>query len=171
VTAMPIRTPVFAANWKMNHGPHEAKAFMRTFLARYARRPDRTVAFFPPALTFASVHDALRERQDILLGVQNIHWEAQGAFTGESSASIAKDAGASLVLVGHSERRHVFGERDEECGKKCAAAAKAGLTPVLCVGEKIEEHDGGLTESVALRQLRAGIAGMAPRAGAEMTIA
>jgi len=153
-----MKTPVFAANWKMNHGPTDAKAFMRTFLAHYARRPDRTVMFFPPALTLHAVTDALRDRPDILVGVQNIHWEDKGAFTGETSASIARDAGARLVLVGHSERRHVFGETDAETAKKCAAAVRAGLTPMLCVGEKLEERERGETEAVVLRQLRAGLA-------------
>ncbi len=166
-----MKTPVFAANWKMNHGPTDAKAFMRTFLAHYARRPDRTVMFFPPALTFHAVADAVRDRSDILLGVQNIHAEDKGAFTGETSASMARDAGARLVLVGHSERRHVFGETDEQSGLKCAAAVRAGLTPVLCVGEKLDERERGETESVVLRQLRAGVAGLEPGQIASMLIA
>ena len=157
---MSAKTPIFAANWKMNSGPTEARAFMRTFLARNARRPDRTLIFFPPALSFAAVKDSLRERADVAVGVQNIHWEAKGAFTGELSASIARDAGATHVLVGHSERRHVFGERDEESGKKCLAAVNAELVPVLCVGEKLEEREAGQTEAVVLRQLRAGLAGL-----------
>ena len=78
-----LRKPVFAANWKMNHGPTDAKAFLRTFLVHYARRADRTVAFFPPTLTLHAVTDALRDRSDILVGVQNVHWEPKGAFTGE----------------------------------------------------------------------------------------
>src|SRR5688500_15739510 len=138
---MSVRKPVFAANWKMNHGPHDARAFMRTFLVHYARRPDRTVIFFPPALTFSAVAEAGKDRTDILLGVQNIHWEDKGAFTGESSAPIARDAGARFALVGHSERRHVFGETDEDSARKCAAAVRAGLVPVLCVGEKLEERE------------------------------
>jgi len=151
---------VFAANWKMNHGPTDAEAFMRSFLAHYPRRPDRTVLFFPPALTFATVQSAARGRSDIVLGVQNIHWEPKGAFTGEISAPIARDAGARMVLVGHSERRHLFGETDEQTGAKCAAAVRAGLTPVLCVGEKLEERERGQAESVVLRQLRAGLANL-----------
>jgi triosephosphate isomerase len=166
-----MKRPVFAANWKMNHGPTDAKAFMRTFLAHYARRPDRTVLFFPPALTVHAVLDALRERHDILVGVQNIHWEDQGAFTGELSASIARDAGARLVLVGHSERRHVFGETDEEAGKKCAAAVRAGLTPVLCIGETLDQRDKGEAEAVVLRQLRVGLAALEPTTIGTMLIA
>jgi triosephosphate isomerase len=153
---MSLRTPIFAANWKMNCAPSEARAFMRSFLARYARRPDRSVIFFPPALSFAAVKGALKERPDIAIGVQNIHWEAKGAYTGENSAPIARDAGAGYVLVGHSERRHVFGETDEQSGKKCAAAAASQVIPVLCVGEKLDERERGETESVVLRQLRAG---------------
>lgn len=154
------RTPIFAANWKMNSGPSEARTFMRVFLARYARRPDRTVMFFPPALSLAAVRDALRERTDILTGVQNIHWESKGAFTGENSAPIAADAGATHVLVGHSERRHVFGESDADTAKKCAAAFAAGLVPMLCVGEKLEERERGETERVVVRQLRAGLSAL-----------
>lgn len=152
-----MRRALFAANWKMNHGPTQAREFMRTFLARYAPRDDRTVVFFPPALTFGAVRDALTTRSDIGLGVQNIAAEEKGAFTGENSAPIARDAGASYVLVGHSERRHVFGESDEQTAKKCAMAMAHGLTPVLCVGEKFEEREEQETAAVVVRQLRAGL--------------
>ncbi|HEY0995556.1 MAG TPA: triose-phosphate isomerase [Gemmatimonadaceae bacterium] len=157
-----MKRPVFAANWKMNHGPSDATAFMRSFLGQYPRRSDRTVMFFPPAISFAAAAAALTDRPDILLGVQNIHWEDKGAFTGETSAPMARDAGARAALVGHSERRHVFGESDEETALKCAAAARAGLLPVLCVGEKLEEREAGRTEEVVLRQLRAGLSGLEP---------
>ena len=155
-----MQRPVFAANWKMNHGPTAAAEFIRTFIGSYPRRNDRTVVFFPPALSVSAVRAAVRERSDVLLGVQNIHWEAQGSFTGEISASMARDAGATVVLVGHSERRHVFGETDDECGKKVVAAEKAGLAPMLCVGEKLDERERGETEAVVLRQLRAGLDGL-----------
>ena len=166
-----MKRPVFAANWKMNHGPTDAKEFMRAFFAHYPRRPDRTILFFPPALALHAVVESIRERSDVVVGVQNIHWEDKGAFTGENSAGIARDAGARVVLVGHSERRHVFGETDEQAGKKCAAAAKAGLTPMLCVGEKLDQRDRGETEAVVIRQLRSGIASLDPSVVANMLIA
>ena len=166
-----MRGPVFAANWKMNHGPHDARAFLRVFLARYAKNPDRTVAIFPPIVTISTLAEALKDRPEILAGAQNIHWEDKGAYTGEISAPLARDAGAVLALVGHSERRHIFGETDEETGKKCVAAARGGLKPVLCVGEKIEERENGLTDTVVLRQLRAGIAELEPGQITTMLIA
>jgi triosephosphate isomerase (TIM) len=166
-----LRRPVFAANWKMHHGPTDAREFMRAFLAHFARHSDRSVIFFPPAATLAACAEALRERSEIFLGVQNIHWEDKGAFTGEISASIARDAGAFVALVGHSERRHVFGETDEETGKKVAAALRARLTPILCVGEKLEERERGATEEVVLRQLGAGLAAVESNHATDLAVA
>jgi triosephosphate isomerase len=152
---MPLRTPVMAGNWKMNKGPTETAAFFAEFLAAWPARPDRTVAFFPPAVSLAAAVAATEGRGDILLGVQNVHWQAGGAFTGELSVAMAADAGARLVLVGHSERRHVFGETDAETEKKVRAVFHGGLTPVLCVGELIEERRAGHAETVVRRQLAA----------------
>ncbi len=157
-----MRTPIFAANWKMNHGPSAARSFMEEFLSAYAPRDDRTVMIFPSALAFAAAYEAGAKRPDIRLGVQNIAGEEAGAFTGENSAPIAREAGASCVLVGHSERRHVFGERDEATALKCAVALAHDLTPVLCVGETLDERERGDTDHVVLRQLRAGIAKLTP---------
>lgn len=166
-----MQRPVFAANWKMNHGPSDARAFVRAFLAHNSRRSDRTLVFFPPAVTLPAVVEALRERTDIRVGVQNIHWESKGAFTGEISAPIARDAGATLALVGHSERRHVFGETDEATARKTHAAATAGLAPVLCVGETLEQRERGETSDVVLRQLRTGISLLEPPQVATMLVA
>ena len=152
--------PIFAANWKMNNGPTMAREFMQSFCAQYPRQNDRTVIFFPPALSIAAVILALHERHDILLGVQNVHWADQGALTGELSVPIARDAGARVVLVGHSERRHVFGETDAMCAEKCAAVERGGLTPLLCVGELLEQRERGEAESVVVTQLRAGLSKM-----------
>ena len=152
-----IGRPVLAANWKMHHGPTEARAFMATFLASYPPRSDRTIVIFPPALSLTAARDSLGPRTDVQLGVQNIHSEAKGAFTGENSAPMARDAGARIALVGHSERRHIFGESDDVTAKKCAIALQHALRPMLCVGEKIDEREKGHTEQVVLRQLRTGL--------------
>lgn len=98
-------TPVIAGNWKMNKGPHAARDFVREFAARYAPVDSQTLILIPPAISLATVADALGGRRDVLLGVQNLHWEKEGAFTGETSASMAKEAGASFALIGHSEDR------------------------------------------------------------------
>jgi triosephosphate isomerase (TIM) len=156
----PHQRPILAANWKMNHGPTAASAFLASFLARYARRDDRTVILFPSALAFAAARSAVAERSDVLLGVQNINTNDKGAFTGENSAAIALDAGAGYVLVGHSERRHVFGETDAETAEKVKRAVAHGLVPVLCVGEKIEEREQEKTDAVCVRQLRAAFSGL-----------
>lgn len=163
--------PIYAANWKMNLGPTEARAFARAFLAHAPRGDGRTLVFFPPAITVTSVVEALHDRPDIMVGVQNIHTEAAGAFTGETSAGMARDAGARMVLVGHSERRHVFGETDEQTARKCALALQAGLIPMLCVGETLDEREAGLTEQVVLRQLRAGLAALEPAQIANVLVA
>jgi triosephosphate isomerase len=160
---------IFAANWKMNHGPAAAADFLETFLAHYPRQYDRTMIFFPSAVALAAAALEVKHRPDIEVGAQNIHWEDKGAFTGELSAAMAREAGASFALVGHSERRHIFGETDEETGRKCLAAQRAGLTPVLCVGEKLEERERGEAEVVVSRQLRAGLAQL--QAGGGLLIA
>lgn len=144
----------------MNQAPADAEAFLRQFLDNYPRTQDRTVIFFPSALALHTVTLALKDRTDIKVGVQNIHWEDQGAFTGENSASVARGAGAKYALVGHSERRHLFGETDEQTGRKVAAAVRAGLTPLFCVGETLAEREAGETINVVVRQLRAGLAGV-----------
>lgn len=152
-----FKRPVFAANWKMHHGPTAAKEFMQSFLAGYEARIDRTIVVFPPTASLNAVAWMASSRSDIIVGVQNIHWAEKGAFTGETSAEMAKDAGARMVLVGHSERRHVFGETDAQCAKKCVAAARVGLPFMLCVGEKIEQREAGETSAVVARQLREGL--------------
>jgi triosephosphate isomerase len=146
----------------MNHGPTDAREFVDSFLRYYPRHPDRQVIIFPSAVALPAVIDALKHRSDIRVGIQNIHWEAKGAFTGEISGSMAREAGAHYALVGHSERRHVFGETDEETGKKVLACFRSGLVPLLCVGEKLEERESGETDIVVLRQLRAGLSGIQP---------
>ena len=166
-----MQRPVFAANWKMHHGPTAARAFVASFLARFTRRPDRTVILFPPAVSVHPVVTARGDRTDIKIGVQNIHTDEKGAFTGETSAPMARDAGAEFTLVGHSERRHVFGETDAQAARKCAVAVASGLTPMLCVGETIEQRESGATIDVVLGQLRSGLAELDRGAIASVAIA
>jgi triosephosphate isomerase len=152
-----VKRPVLAANWKMNNGPTAAKTFMDAFLASYGTRSDRTVVIFPPAVSLPTVAASISGRADVLAGIQNIHWAEKGAFTGEISAAMARDAGARVVLVGHSERRHVFGETDAQIAKKCLAASRARLPFMLCVGETIEQREAGETKELVTQQLRDGL--------------
>jgi len=160
-----------AANWKMNNGPTAAREFMQAFLDQYPRQNDRTILFFPPAVSIGAVITALGDRRDILVGVQNVHWADQGAYTGELSVSMARDAGARVILVGHSERRHVFGETEKETALKCAAIERGGLTPLLCVGEHLGQRDAGQAEEVVLSQLRAGFSAMLHLSSREVMVA
>ncbi|MEX2180988.1 MAG: triose-phosphate isomerase [Gemmatimonadaceae bacterium] len=166
-----MKSLVFAANWKMNQAPADAEAFMRAFTDQYPRQQDRRVIFFPSAVALHVIVAAVKTRADLSSGVQNIHWEAKGAFTGETSATLARAAGARYALVGHSERRHVFGETEDETAKKVAAAVQAGLTPVICVGETLAERERGETLAVVLRQLRAAVAEVEPGALASAMVA
>jgi triosephosphate isomerase len=147
------RPLIYAANWKMHHGPGAARAFMARFLAVTTPAPERARWFFPPAVSLAPVAEAAAARPDIRVGAQNVHWEPKGAFTGEVSIPMVQEAGARVVLIGHSERRHLFGETDEQVARKSVAVLKAGLQPLVCLGETLAEREGGRTEHVILRQL------------------
>jgi triosephosphate isomerase len=155
----------------MHHGPTAARAFVAAFLARFTPRPDRTVILFPSAVSVHPVATSRADRTDIKIGVQNVHTEEKGAFTGETSAPMARDAGAEFALVGHSERRHIFGETDDETARKCALAIANGLTPMLCVGETIQQREAGDTIDVVIGQLRAGLAQLDRGAVASVAVA
>jgi triosephosphate isomerase len=166
-----MRTLVYAANWKMHLPPGDARAFAATFLARTRPQEGRAYWFFPSAVSIEATSNALKGRPDISVGAQDVHWEPKGAFTGATSIPLAKGAGATGALVGHSERRHVFGETDAETGRKVRALLEAGLTPMLCVGEKLSEREVQQTESVVTRQLRAGLENLSPADLARVLIA
>ena len=155
-----MRRLLFAANWKMHLGPDDARAYLKVFRARYNRREDREVWFFPPAVSVEAAAQTARDRGDLLVGIQDIYWEPKGAYTGAVSAPLALEAGARATLIGHSERRHVFGETDEDTRRKMGAALAAGLLPVLCVGETLAERDAGHTLAVVVRQLSAALGGL-----------
>ena len=154
-----MRSLVFAANWKMNVGPPEAREYLRAFFAAGEPPHERGVWFFPPAVSLETVAQGIAGHRNVQAGAQDIYWEAKGAFTGATSGTLAKQAGARLTLIGHSERRHVFGETDEQTGKKLTAALAAELQPVLCVGETLEQREAGDTMTVVTRQLEAALGG------------
>lgn len=168
---MPERRLIFAANWKMHLPPAEARAYAERFLSLTAPAEGRSLWFFPSAVSLEATAQALAKRPDVRVGAQDVHWEPKGAFTGATSVPLARGAGASGALVGHSERRHVFGESDPETGKKVQALLSAGLTAMLCVGEKLGEREAGVTEEVCIRQLRAGLVGVQGEAWARVMIA
>ncbi|HSD30846.1 MAG TPA: triose-phosphate isomerase [Gemmatimonadales bacterium] len=154
-----MRRLLFAANWKMHLGPADAQAYMDVFLRSFQPAPDRDVWFFPPAVSLATVAARLNGRNDLLAGAQDVHWEPKGAFTGAISVPLAAQAGARAALIGHSERRHVFGESDADTARKVRAVQEGGLVPVLCVGEKLAERESGATLAVVQRQLAAALDG------------
>ncbi len=165
------RSLVFAANWKMNLTPAEARTYAARFLDGFVARPDRAYWFFPSAVSLEAGAAALRGHPTIAVGAQDLHWEPKGAFTGANSVPLCQAAGATLALVGHSERRHVFGETDGDTGRKAKAVLGGGLTPLLCLGETLAERQAGDTAAVVRRQLRAGIEGLAPEALTRVVVA
>jgi triosephosphate isomerase len=143
---------VIAGNWKMHLGPAKTRAFFAA-LALDDVPEEHEILVFPPAPSLEAAFAARPAR--VQLGVQNVHWEDEGAFTGEVSASMAREAGAAFALVGHSERRHLFGETDDEVARKTEAVIRNGLVPLVCVGETLAERRAGRVDEVILRQLDA----------------
>jgi len=155
------RTPLLAGNWKMWGTRSEAAALSTALTAVVGRTPGREVMIAPPYTALDVVRSVI-DGSAIQLGAQNLHWEAKGAFTGEISASMLVEAGCTYVIIGHSERRQLFGETNETVNKRLHAALAAGLTPVVCVGETLQERDADATVEVVERQVVAGLAGIAP---------
>ncbi len=151
-----------AANWKMYKTSAEARTYFDTWRTLPAVA-GREVAFFPPYTLLHEVSAYLRPGE--AAGAQNLHEAPEGVFTGEVSAAMVLDAGCVYALVGHSERRHLFGERDERVAKKFTAALNAGLRPILCVGETLEEREAGRTLQLVLGQLQAAVGMLPPTAG------
>ena len=155
-----MRTPLVVGNWKMHGGIAEARELASAVRDGLKRPRGVEVALCPPFTALPAVAEVLAG-SPIGWGAQNCHWEDKGAFTGEIAPGMLAELGCRFVLLGHSERRHIFRETDEEISKKVAAALRHGLQPVLCVGETAEERRQGLTFTVVEGQLRAGWAGLA----------
>lgn len=164
------RKPFIAGNWKMNTTPAEAKALAEAVVGQLKGFAAADVALCPPFVCLETVRGAV-QGTPVLLGAQNIHWEASGAFTGEVSAAMLKAVGCQVAIVGHSERRQFFGETDESVRKRLGAALAAGLQAIVCVGETLTEREGGQTKAVVERQVRAALQGLEPAAAERLTVA
>jgi triosephosphate isomerase len=162
---------IFAANWKMHHDPVAAATFAQRFQELSPPRDGRDLWFYPPSVSLAATAEAFARRPDIRVGAQNVFWEIKGAFTGEISPGMVTGCGGRGALVGHSERRHVFGETDAETARKVKALISQRLVPMLCVGEKLPEREGGHTGDVVRRQLRAVLAQLTVTEASELLIA
>jgi triosephosphate isomerase (TIM) len=155
---MADRTPICAANWKMNKTRPEAAAFADALPPLITDEVGRVEVFVcPPFTALATVTDRLAD-SGIRVAAQNLHFEESGAFTGEVSAPMLTELGAEGAILGHSERRQMFGETDEALARKVPAALAAGLVPILCVGETLEQREGDETEAVLRRQVEADLA-------------
>jgi triosephosphate isomerase (TIM) len=150
---MTSRIPMIAGNWKMNLNLAEAAQLVKAVADGIKGVAGVEVLVAPPFTSLLRVKEAIG-KAPIRLAGQNMHWEAQGAFTGEVSASMLADAGCTHVILGHSERRTLFGETDEVIDRKAASAVKKGLIPIVCIGETLDEREKGLTFQIIERQLR-----------------
>src|SRR3954470_15759476 len=155
-----MRKKIVAANWKMNMTQGEATAFVSTFLLEVGESTEVEVVIVPPFTAIAAVNGAIDQAQQIKVGAQNMHWERSGAFTGEISPAMLRDLFVRYVVLGHSERRTLFGETDEIVNRKVHAAHEATLRPIVCVGETLEQRDADRVEEILSKQLRESLAGL-----------
>ena len=159
------RKKLIAANWKMYKNPEQTREFFRDFLPLVADHDRDEIVVCPPFVDLCAAVGAAKG-SNVAIGAQNLHWEKEGAYTGEISSSMLLAVGCTHVIIGHSERRQYFGETDDIVNLKLKAALEAGLTPIVCVGEVLEEREAGLTEDVLRRQcLRAFHAVSSKKAG------
>lgn len=148
--------PLIAANWKMNKTIGEAVSFTREMVGQVGSMDDREIVLAPSFASLSAVAEACRSSA-IRVAAQNMHWEEKGACTGEVSPLMVLDAGCAFVIIGHSERRRLFGERDEDVNRKIRAASKHHLNPIFCLGESLEERESGSTFDVVAKQLEGGL--------------
>lgn len=154
-----MRTPIIAGNWKLNKTRAEAGALARQVVAGVKQVKDIEIVLCPPYTALEAVRDAIQS-SPVMLGAQDLYWEASGAFTGEVSGPMLADAGCRYVIIGHSERRQYFGEINETVNRKVKAALGAGLLPIVCVGETLPEREAGKVEAVVSEHVRQGLAGV-----------
>jgi triosephosphate isomerase len=165
-----MRTPLVAGNWKMFKTVQDAVAFAKEFKSLVKDVNGVDIVLAPPFTAVHPVAEAVRA-SNIAVAAQDLYWEREGAFTGEVSATMVREAGAEYAIIGHSERRRLFGETDVTVNRKLAAAIGAGLTAIVCVGETLDEREAGATFAVLDRQLQGGLDATAPERVAELVIA
>lgn len=165
-----MRTPILAGNWKMHKTQSEARELVSALLAGLIDGQEREVVICPPFTALAAVAGLAADGR-LQLGAQNVSAEAQGAYTGEISATMLRDAGCRYVIVGHSERRALYGEHDAWINRKARAVLAAGMRPIVCVGETKPQRDAGDAYGIVTAQVRAGLAGIDAATIAEVVIA
>ena len=165
-----MRIPLVAANWKMFKTVAEAVAYVREFTGLVSGMDDVEIVVAPP---FTAVHAAAEAARGsrIAIAGQDLYWEAEGAFTGEVSAAMLREAGARFVVIGHSERRTKFGETNDQVNRKVKAAMAAGLTPIVCIGETLDERESRETLRVLDRQIKTGLDGLTANQVAALAVA
>ncbi|MBV8813671.1 MAG: triose-phosphate isomerase [Verrucomicrobia bacterium] len=166
-----MRKKILAANWKMNLTQVEAASFVQTFLGEIGEVNDVEIVIVPPFTSIPALAQISEKAPFIRLGAQNVHWERSGAYTGEISATMLRALFVKYVLIGHSERRSLFGETDETVNRKVSAALEAGLRPIMCIGESLAERESGLVEKVLHRQVEGGLKGIAADHMSEIVLA
>ncbi len=165
-----MRIKVMAANWKMYKTPTQTSDFLRNFLPLVSGHTRDEIVVCPPFLDLpAAIEEA--KGSNVAIGGQNVHWKEEGAFTGETSAAQLLAVGATHVIIGHSERRQYFGETDDTVNLRLKAALEAGLVPICCVGEVLEEREAGLTDDVLRRQCVRAFHALSAKKAAKLTVA
>ena len=166
-----MRRILIVGNWKMNKTASEAAAFIHDVAGKLPESSAVEYVVAPPFTALESVRATLGSSSAIQLGAQNLFWEDRGAYTGEISAPMLKDLGCRYVLIGHSERRTLFGEQNDSIRKKILAALTHGLHPILCIGESLAQRENGMTNEVLTQQLEGSMSGLVPDAMAAVSIA
>jgi triosephosphate isomerase len=165
-----MRTKLIAANWKMYKTPEQTAEFFREFLPLVADHTRDEIVVCPAFISLRAAVEAA-SGSNVAVGAQNVHWEKEGAFTGEVSVGMLGAIGVTHVIIGHSERRQYFNETDDTVNRKLKTALESGFTPIVCLGEVLEEREAGLTEDVLRRQCTRAFHGISVRKAARLVIA